>query len=437
MSDPPRVRLHSLGCRLNEAELEAWARGFRRLGLRVAAEGEPADLVVVNTCAVTQEAARKSRQMLRRSRRLDPQARLVVSGCLSTLEPGSLGGGPDLVVGNQDKDRLVEIAATSLDLPAVPLQDALAPSETLFARGRQRAFVKVQDGCRHRCTFCITTLARGDERSRPIAEVVGLVNRLTDSGIQEILLTGVHLGGYGSDLGGDPAGGLADLIRALLAETAMPRIRLGSLEPWDLPSGFWGLFADSRLMPHLHLPMQSGSERVLRRMGRRCRPAQLARLAAEGRAAVPGLNLGTDIILGFPGETESDWEETLVFVEAVGFGQIHAFPYSPRPGTRAASLPGRVDAATQRRRAQELTALAKRLRRGVLEAQVGTGAAVLREEAPRPAGPAGLFGYTPNYLPVRIDPDPAAPPAGEIIGVRILGVTADGEMLRGRRESPG
>ncbi len=341
MAEPHRVRLQSLGCRLNEAELEAWAEGFRRLGLRVAADGEPADLVVVNTCAVTQEAARKSRQLLRRSQRVDPQARLVVSGCLATLEPDSLRAGPDLVVANGDKDHLVEIAAATLDLPLMPGPGDDAPSETLFARGRQRAFVKVQDGCRHHCTFCITTLARGEERSRPIAEVVDRVNRLAVSGVQEVLLTGVHLGGYGSDLGSEPSSDLADLIRGLLAETTVPRIRLGSLEPWDLPDDFWGLFADPRLMPHLHLPMQSGSDRVLRRMGRRCKTAELARLAAEGRAAVPGLNLGTDIILGFPGESESDWAETLAFVEAMGFGQVHAFPYSPRPGTRAASLPGR------------------------------------------------------------------------------------------------
>ena len=289
VSEPPRIRLQSLGCRLNEAELEAWAEGFRRLGLQIAGDGEPADLVVINTCAVTQEAARKSRQMLRRGRRLNPQARLVASGCLVTLELDSLArtAGPDLVVTNPDKDRLVEIAAATLDLPVIPEPIADPPSETLFERGRQRAFVKVQDGCRHRCTFCVTTLARGEERSRPIGEVVEQVNRLADSGIREVVLTGVHLGGYGSDLGTDPPSDLADLIRALLADTAVPRIRLGSLEPWDLPDGFWELFADPRLMPHLHLPMQSGSDGVLRRMGRRCKTAELARLAAAGRLRGP------------------------------------------------------------------------------------------------------------------------------------------------------
>jgi threonylcarbamoyladenosine tRNA methylthiotransferase MtaB len=437
MTERPRVRLQSLGCRLNEAELEAWAEGFRRLGLRLAGEGEPADLVVVNTCAVTREAARKSRQMLRRNRRLDPRAPLVVSGCLATLEPDTLGksASPDLIVANRDKDRLVEIAADTLGLPVLPARDADAPSRPLFARGRQRAFVKVQDGCRHRCTFCVTTLARGEERSRPISEVVEQVSRLAASGIREVVLTGVHLGGYGGDLDPAPPRGLGDLVRTLLADTAVPRIRLGSLEPWGLPDGFWDLFADPRLMPHLHLPMQSGSDSILRRMGRRSKAADFARLAEAGRAAVPGLNFTTDIIVGFPGETESDWRETLAFVEAMGFGQVHVFPYSPRPGTRAAELPGQVDAATRRRRAGELAEIAGRLRQGILEAQVGARVPVLREEAPGSGNPRDLFGYTPNYLPIRIEPDPAAPPVGEILETRILGTTPDGALLLGRRIS--
>lgn len=437
MSKPPRVRLYSLGCRLNEAELEAWAEGFRRLGLRVVSDQEPADLVVVNTCAVTREAERKSRQLLRRGRRMDPHGRLVVSGCLASLPGGDLGETPDLLVANRDKDHLVELVADRLGLGPLPQPIGGEPAEALVARGRQRAFVKVQDGCRHHCAFCVTTLARGKERSRPIPEVVTQVSRLAEAGIGEVVLTGVHLGGYGSDLGPDPRCDLSNLVRALLTDTPLPRIRLGSLEPWDLPKGFWRLFADGRLLPHLHLPMQSGSDRVLRRMGRRCRRAEFEHLAAAGRTAVPGLNLSTDIIVGFPGETESDWAETLDFVEAAGFGQVHAFPYSPRPGTRAAGLPERVDAATQRRRGQELARLAQRLRRDVLRAQVGSRVQVLREAAPRPLNPTGNFGYTPNYLPVSIAPSQAAPPVGGTLDVQILGLTPDGSMLRGRWESPG
>jgi threonylcarbamoyladenosine tRNA methylthiotransferase MtaB len=172
-------------------------------------------------------------------------------------------------------------------------------------------------------------------------------------------------------------------------------------------------------------------------MGRRSKAADFARLAQAGRAAVPGLNLTTDIIVGFPGETESDWQETLAFVEAMGFGQLHAFPYSPRPGTRAAELPGQVETATTRRRTGELAEIAGRLRREVLEAQVGARVPVLREEGPGSGDPRGLFGYTPNYLPIRIDPDPAAPPVGEILETRILGTTPDGALLLGQHVTRG
>ncbi len=434
MTVPPRVLLKALGCRVNEAELEEWARDFRRLGFDVCGDrsnaGPPVDLVVINTCAVTAEAARKSRQLLRRARLTNPEARLVVTGCLAALEPEDLAreAGLDLLVTNRDKDRLVEIASETLSLPVMPELATRDAAGALFARGRQRAFVKVQDGCRHACTFCVTTRARGAERSRPPDQILTLVNRLADSGVREVVLCGVHLGGYGSDLGID----LGHLIRTLLERTTMPRIRLGSLEPWDLPRGFWELFSDPRLMPHLHLPMQSGSDAVLQRMARRCKSAQFARLVEQGRTAVPRLNITTDIIVGFPGETDSEWSETLSFVEAMDFGQIHAFAYSPRTGTRATTLPGQVAAVTTRRRGRELQTIERRLRRRVLEAQTGARAAVLREAGTQSTGPEELFGYTPNYLPVLVDPCPDPPAVGEVMEVSLVGTCADGEHLRGR-----
>lgn len=430
VTGPTRVLLKTLGCRLNEAETEEWADAFRRLGFEIAGDADPADLVVINSCAVTAEAARKSRQLLRRAHRTNPRARLIVSGCLASLEGEALSreAGLDLVIINQDKDRLVDLVTQTLDLPVMPELATSGAANALFARGRQRAFVKIQDGCRHSCTFCVTTRARGEERSRPIQTVVDRINQIAASGINEVVLTGVHLGGYGSDLNTD----LSALLRTLLTETAIPRIRLGSLEPWDLPPDFWDLFANQRLLPHLHLPMQSGSDAVLRRMARRCKTAEFIRLADQGRAAVPGLNLTTDIIVGFPGETESDWTQTLDFVEAVGFGQIHAFAYSPRAGTRAMGLPDRVDKSTQRRRGQQLRDLEEQLRRRVLDAQAGTQVKVLREGAPGHFGSEALFGYTPNYLPVRIHPAPHAPAIGQIMEVQLQGISADGQTLVGQ-----
>ncbi len=337
-----RVKLLTLGCRLNEAELEDWAQHFQRRGLRVVGSEESADLIVVNTCAVTQEAVRKSRQILRRSHRANPEARLIVSGCLATLEGEALAreAGVDLVVGNRDKDRLAEMALDLLALPAMPELAITNVASPLFTRGRQRAFIKVQDGCRYQCTFCITTQARGEERSRPIGEVVEAINRLYRTGIQEVVLTGVHLGGYGSDPGDEIGRDLATLVARLLAETEIPRLRLSSLEPWDLPESFWSLFEDARLMPHLHLPLQSGSDAVLRRMARRCKTDAFARLVERGRALVPDLNITTDIIVGFPGEGADDWRRTLTFAEAMRFGHVHVFGYSPRAGTLAADPAG-------------------------------------------------------------------------------------------------
>lgn len=431
-----RVRLHTLGCRLNEAEVEAWAQTLMAQGHRLCRPEESADLVLVNTCAVTAEALRKSGQLLRRSRREDPDARLVVSGCAVSLPgpPSSLAAAADLVVPNTHKDRLVAIAADRLGFGpgtvAVQGPDPGHGGEVLFARSRQRAFVKVQDGCRHRCAYCVITLARGEERSRSIPELVTQVQGLAAAGVDEVVLTGVHLGGYGSS----PAGqGLMDLIRALLDQTGVRRLRLGSLEPWDIAPGFWALFANARLMPHLHLPIQSGSRPVLRRMARRGGPRQFLDLVAAARRAVPDINLTTDIIAGFPGETEAEWGETLALVREIGFGDIHAFPYSPRPGTRAAGLPGQVPAAIRQARTREVRDLAWGLRRTALRRLVGTRAEVLVEGRDDLGGPLdGRLGYTPGYLPVRLWGIADRGGFGRIRQVLLTGLDLEGQALIGQ-----
>ncbi|AGA92108.1 MiaB-like tRNA modifying enzyme [Thioflavicoccus mobilis 8321] len=423
-----RVRFHTLGCRLNEAEVERWAAEFQHRGVALAGAEEGADLVVVNTCAVTQEAVRKSRHLLRRARRANPKARLVISGCYATLSPDALADLPeiDLLVGNRDKDRLVEIATERLGLdPTVrPTVDVAAP---LFARGRQRAFVKVQDGCRHRCTFCIVNVARGDERSRPVAEVCAEVARLVAAGVHEVVLTGVHLGGYADAGDGD----LADLVRSLLAETEVARLRIGALEPWDLPDGLWPLFADPRLMPHLHLPLQSGSDRILRRMARRGTSGDYARLLATARAAVPDLVVTTDIIAGFPGEDAADWAATLDFVARAGFADLHVFAYSPRPGTPAAGWAGQVDGAVRQARCRELATLAGAMRAATLRRFVGRRVAVLVEARGPAAIPGHWSGYTPGYLPVRVATGDAPVPVNRIVEVDLVGVSDDGAALLG------
>ncbi|SMF94922.1 threonylcarbamoyladenosine tRNA methylthiotransferase MtaB [Methylomagnum ishizawai] len=422
-----RIHFKTLGCRLNEAELETWARQFQAEGHRVVDEAETADLVVFNSCAVTQDAVRKSRHLLRKTARENPAAKLVLSGCYATLNHEEAEGlGVDLVIANADKHRLVEIARDRLDLPTRPAL-ATEPGETaLFRLGRHRAFVKVQDGCRHRCTYCIVTVARGEERSRPIAEIVEEIDALHRQGIQETVLTGVHLGGYGGEIGTD----LAGLVAAVLEQTAIPRLRLGSLEPWDIPAGFVELFQNPRLMPHLHLPLQSGSDTVLKRMARRCRTGDFAALVAGLRAAVPDINITTDLIVGFPGESAAEWAETLEFVERTGFGAIHIFGFSPRTGTAAASMPNPVHGEVKQARGRALHALAERQRRETLAQYVGREFPVLWEGVRREDDGRGvIYGYTPNYLRVGMAVSGECDLSYRVTTVRVMGLADGGDCL--------
>jgi threonylcarbamoyladenosine tRNA methylthiotransferase MtaB len=421
-----RIHLKTLGCRLNEAELETWSREFQARGHRMTEQPEEADLVVVNTCAVTQEAVRKSRKLLGRSGRVNPEARLVVSGCYATLEPDAIQQieGVDLVVDNRDKTNLVEIIEQKLDLHVMPESAMENPATGLLERGRQRAFIKVQDGCRYRCTFCIVTLARGEEQSRPEAEIIAEINRLHQEGIQEVVLTGVHIGGYGSDIGSS----LTQLVEQILKQTALPRLRIGSIEPWELDDAFWGLFDNSRLMPHLHLPLQSGSDSVLRRMSRRCRSDEFRQLVETARRRVVDFNVTTDLIVGFPGETEMEWRETLDFVETLGFGHLHIFAYSPRQGTKAASLPDPVSREVKRQRSETLHQLGERQKRQTLEHYIGHRASILVEGSME----QGWSGYTPNYLRVVLVPPKGMDPTNRILNCELVGLADSGDALLGR-----
>lgn len=395
-----KVHLKTLGCRLNEAELETWAQAFQKSGHQIINEASNANLIVINSCAVTQDAAKKSRHLIRKVHRENPAAKLVVSGCYATLNQDEAQHllGVDLVVSNKDKDQLVEKAITELDLGTMPAMSTEPGATSLFARGRQRAFVKVQDGCRYRCTFCIVTVARGEEKSRPLSEIIAEINALHAQNISEIVLTGVHLGGYGSDLSNN----LNDLIRAILEETQVPRIRLGSLEPWELNDDFYQLFTSPRLMPHLHLPLQSGADSVLRRMARRCKTEEFAEIVSKLRRINPLFNITSDIIVGFPGETELEWQESLAFIKQTGFGHLHIFSYSRRDGTKAATLPNPVPETIKKQRSQELHQLAETMRLAFYRQNMGKAYPVLWEGYTEPVGENKhrAFGYTPNYLKV-------------------------------------
>ncbi len=413
-----KVNFQALGCRLNEAELESWTQQFAAKGYQSTADRAEADLIVFNSCSVTAEADRKSRKLINRIRRENPDSRLIVTGCYASLKPEVVQTqlGVDLVISNPHKDQLVDRALQHFELPE---QSSLDDNQALFTRGRHRAFIKVQDGCRYRCTFCIVTLARGDERSRSPQDIIGEINRLHRSGVQEVVITGVHVGGYGSDIGSN----LYELLGRLLERTEIPRIRLASVEPWDLPEQFFELFNNPRLMPHIHLPLQSGADSVLRRMARRCKTAEFSAIVEKARAIDPLFNITTDIIVGFPGETEDEWRQTMDYVESIGFGHIHIFSYSRREGTKAAGLPGQVSDAVKKQRHQSIHQLASASKQEALLHHVGKTAKVLLEQEND-----GLWSaYTPHYHRVHLRAEGAQPM--DIVDVRIDRLAANGAGL--------
>jgi len=427
-----RINMQALGCRLNEAELETWSRQFAEAGHQLTPNHETADLLVVNTCAVTQEAVRKSRKLVRRMQRRNPAAKLVISGCYASLEKTDALQqlGVDLIIPNQHKDELVARVSRELmaeEMPAIATEPAF---NALFSRGRQRAFIKVQDGCRYRCTFCIVTHARGEERSRPIADIVKEINHLSEQGVREAVLTGVHIGGYGSDINSN----LHKLVATLLAETDMERLRMGSVEPWDLPPEFFSLFANPRFMPHLHLPLQSGADSVLRRMARRCKTTDYSQLLLEARKAVAGINITTDIIVGFPGESEQEWQQTLDYVEQCGFGHLHIFSYSPREGTKAAGLANQIGLPIKRERSRQLHELGHHLKQQHLQKQLGQTLKVLLEE-PLADDPTCYWGYTPNFSRIAVQFKNSDERSNTIVSTHIEHSSKTGSYLQGSVEN--
>lgn len=417
-----KVFFDSIGCRLNQSEIEKYASQFRAAGHEIVRDAADADLVVVNTCAVTAEAASDSRQKIRQASRAG-SARVIVTGCWSTLEPQHALALPGVtqVIPNLEKDRLV---AEVLDLPVEVFDlEPVAREPLPGAHLRTRAFIKVQDGCDNHCTFCITRVARGAGRSRSVEQVLADVHAALRGGAREIVFTGVHLGSWGQDFAQPHA--LRHLIESTLAETDVPRLRLSSLEPWDLDADFFSLWQDARLCRHLHLPLQSGCEATLRRMARKVTPESFAGLVQTARAVAPDMAITTDVIVGFPGETPAEFAESLGFVEAMQFAAGHVFNYSARPGTPAARLPQQVPPPVRKARSAEMRAVTAAASQRYRQSFVGDIQTVLWE-AVTPQGSAGfrLEGLTGNYLRVAAAAHSAR--WNMLDSVRITGLTADG-----------
>lgn len=421
-----KIFLDSIGCRLNQSEIEKFASQFRAAGHTIVGSAAEADYVVVNTCAVTAEAASDSRQKIRQAARAT-SGDLVVTGCWATLDSAGARALPRVkrVVGNADKDRLV---ADLLNLPQESFDlEPVAREPLPGAQLRTRAFIKVQDGCDNHCTFCITRIARGAGRSRPLPEVLQDVHAAQQGGAQEIVLTGVHLGSWGQDF--PQPRRLHDLVAALLSETDIPRLRLSSLEPWDLDEEFFGLWANPRLCRHLHLPLQSGSPETLRRMARKTTPESFSRLVRAARSVSPQIAITTDIIAGFPGETEAEFAQTLAFVEEMDFAAGHVFTYSARPGTAAARLPNQVPMQVRKQRNAQIRAVLAESGRRYRQQFAGAALEVLWESTDA-YGPDGwrLHGLTDNYLRVTA----TAPERlwNQLSRVQVTGFTEDGLEAR-------
>lgn len=422
-----RIRLDSIGCRLNIGEIEAMARRFAGGGHRIVSQGEPAELFIFNSCTVTAIASRKSRQFIRQLRRHNPASKVVVTGCLAELEPAAIGDlGVDLVIGNDAKDDLPEILARHGLLDQHDPADETAGADTCTPGEHTRAFLKVQDGCDNKCSFCVVTIARGRGRSLAAEAIISEIRSLEALGYHEIVLTGVHLGSYGHDLG--KSRGLEDLIRRILTETEIPRLRLSSLEPWDLDPQFFDLFGNPRLLPHLHLPLQSGCDATLARMARRTTVRGFADLIEAARRKIEDVSISTDIMAGFPGETDEEFEASIATVEALAFSRLHIFRYSRREGTRAAAMPDQVSGPVAEERSRRLHELGQRLASDFHRRFLGRRFHVLWEGGETHGDVLRWSGLTGNYIRVLTETDADVDLSNEITAVD-LDACVPGAML--------
>ncbi len=398
-----RVALTTLGCKVNQYDTASIETRLRKEGCRIVPFEDGADIYVVNTCTVTDRADAESRQLARRARRLNPAARIVMTGCFAQTNPRSaaipevdhvigLNRLPDLVRAVRgDLDRVTERIVVD-DLRAARRVRTLG-AETFG--GQTRAFLKVQEGCDLFCTFCIVPFARGRSRSVPPRQVLEQLQVLAARGYQEVVLTGIHLGGYGADL--DPAIDLCDLIEMIVEQPPLPRVRLSSLDPPEVTSRLLGLMSASGVLcPHLHVPIQSGHDEVLKRMRRRYTTNFVRDLVTEIRRSLPDAAIGTDVIAGFPDETDAQFEETCALLDELPLTYFHVFPYSRRSGTTAAKMAGHLPTTSVNRRARRLRAIGERKRAEFGRTFIGRRLAVLAEHTPaRESGQ--LTGYTRNY----------------------------------------
>jgi threonylcarbamoyladenosine tRNA methylthiotransferase MtaB len=429
-----RVAITTLGCKVNQYDSATLETRLRAADCEIVPFAPGADAYIINTCSVTDRADSESRRTARRARRFAPAARVVMTGCFAQTNPsGAAIPEVDAVIGINRLDEIVAAVRGELDLgdSLIRVDDLRSAREVTILGaetfcGQTRAFLKVQEGCDLFCTFCIVPFARGRSRSVPPRRVLEQLTHLAELGYREVVLTGVHLGTYGEDL--EPRLGLGDLLEMILEKPAVPRLRLSSVDPPEITPRLLRLMAgNGALCPHFHVPVQAGNDAVLARMRRRY-SADLAREVIEAiRAEIPGAGIGTDVIAGFPGESEEEFAGTEAFLRDLPFTYMHVFPYSPRRGTTAAKRSDHLPAAVIASRARRLREIDAAKRAAFARSMVGLRTTVLLEDDGAGRGDAGPSGYTPNYARIHLPDGPAMPNA--LVDVQVVAVDAGGHLI--------
>lgn len=444
------VALHNLGCKVNAYEMDFMQQMLQEKGYKIVPFDEAADIYIVNTCTVTNIADRKSRQMLHRAKKTNPNAVVVAVGCYvqtgrETLEQD---GTVDLAIGNNRKKDLVEILEAYLEsrgmaesVESAPVIDTIdiahAPYEEITLRqaaGHTRAYLKIQDGCNQFCSYCVIPYARGRVRSRREEDILREARGMAQAGYREIVLTGIHISSYGIDRSGSE---LACLLGELSRIEGIERIRLGSLEPGIVTEEFAAkISAMPKVCPHFHLSLQSGSDTVLRRMNRRYDTAGYYGAVERLRRYYVNPAITTDVIVGFPGETEEEFAQTEDFLRRVGFYEMHIFKYSRRQGTRAAAMEGQLTEAEKAVRSERLIALERQMSRAYREAFLGKTEEILFEELVEKEGKAYWVGHSPRYLKAAREAEPGENLQNRIVSCRLVSLLEE-EILLGAQSGPG
>jgi threonylcarbamoyladenosine tRNA methylthiotransferase MtaB len=405
------VALETLGCKLNRAETEQLTLELISAGCQIVSTEQSADLYILNSCTVTHVADRKSRHFVRLAHRLNPLAHIVVIGCYAERAAADVAAieGVDLVIGNDRKEHLIEILRSAAYIPQGGSNDGL------LAHNHTRSFVKAQDGCNNSCSYCIVPLVRGSENSLPPEQVIGAIKSRVDAGYSEVVLTGTEIGSYcDSDLD------IGALLKRILLETRLSRLRLSSLQPEEINAELVDLWQDSRLCRHFHISLQSGSDAVLKRMNRHYTVKDYAEIIKLLRRSLPDTAITTDVIVGFPGETEKEFDESYAFCRDLKFTRLHIFPYSARKGTPAASMPDQIIPTVKKERSQRMIELAEESRNEFNSRYIGQIAEVLFEH-----GWDGFCsGLTGNYIKVSVRSKTDL--SNRLVQVKLLEMKGDG-----------